>query len=118
LAADGSLTKAIGKNNVRLDLPGSADMPARSIQARALDADGAPGKGLVAAKFTDDVSYREEAGKGTPARTARSRGLSVALNEDAISSAVFTGAVKFEEQALQAAAGLAKYDPLSASLQL
>src|SRR2546423_2189717 len=71
LAADGSLTKAIGKDNVRLDLPGSADMPARSIQARALDADGAPGKGLVAAKFTDDVAYREEAGEGPPPRAAR-----------------------------------------------
>ena len=118
LAPDGSLTKAIGKDNVRLDLPGSADMPARSIKAKALDADGAPGKGLVAAKFTDEVEYREEAGKSTPARTARSRNLNVAMNDDSISNAVFTGAVKFEEQALNAAAAAARYDPMSASLQL
>ena len=118
LAADGSLTRAIGQDNVRLDLPGSTDVPARSITAKALDADGAPGKGLVAAKFTDAVEYREEAGKSTAARTAHSRTLTVAMNDDAISSAVFTGAVTFEEQALQAAAGMAKYDPMSASLQL
>ena len=48
LAPDGSLTKAIGRENVRLDLPASADVPARSIKARTLDADGVPGKGLSA----------------------------------------------------------------------
>src|SRR4029450_4195099 len=45
LAPDGSLTKATGRENVRLDLPTSADAPARSIKARTLDADGAPGRG-------------------------------------------------------------------------
>jgi len=118
LGADGSLTKAIGRDNVRLDLPGLVDMPARSIKAKSLDADGAPGKGLTAARFTDNVEYREEAGKTTSARVARSRTLAVAMNDDAIDNAVFTGAVKFEEQGLQAAAGEAHYDPMNATLQL
>jgi LPS export ABC transporter protein LptC len=118
LAADGSLTKAVGRDNVRLDLPGLGDMPARSIKAKSLDADGAPGKGLTAARFTDNVEYREEAGKTTSARVARSHTLAFAMNDDAIDNAVFTGVVKFEEQGLQAAAGEAHYDPMNATLQL
>ena len=118
LASDGSLTKATGRENVRLDLPASADTSARSIKARTLDADGAAGKGLTAARFADNVEYREESGKSSPARTARSRALTVALTDNAINSAVFSGAVKFEEQGLQAAAGEARYDPDAGSLRL
>jgi lipopolysaccharide export system protein LptA len=118
LAADGSVTKVAGRDNVRLDLPGSADSPARSIKAKTIDADGVPGQGLTAAKFTDNVEYREETGKSASARTARSRTLSVALDNDAIGSAVFDGAVKFEEQGLQAAAAQAGYDPSKGSLHL
>jgi len=118
LAPDGSLMKATGRENVRLDLPASADAPARSIKARTLDADGAPGKGLTAARFAENVEYREESGKSSSARTARARTLMATLDNDAIDSAVFTGAVKFEEQGLQAAAGEARYDPTAGSLRL
>jgi len=118
LAADGSLTKVTGRENVRLDLPGAPDSPARSIKARTLDGEGAAGKGLTSATFADSVEYREEAGKAAGARVARSRTLNVALANDAISSAVFGGAVKFEEQGLQAAAGEARYDPIKGSLRL
>src|SRR6266850_6490457 len=75
LAPDGSLTKVGGRDNVRLDLPGSSTAPARSIKARTLDADGASGRGLTAAKFSDNVEYREESGRSSSARTARSRAL-------------------------------------------
>jgi lipopolysaccharide transport protein LptA len=112
------VTKVLGRDNVRLDLPGSPASPARSITARAIDADGASGVGLTAARFTDNVEYREESGKSSSARTARSRMLTVALMNDAISNAVFGGAVKFEEQGLQAAAGDARYDPMKGSLRL
>jgi lipopolysaccharide export system protein LptA len=44
--------------------------------------------------------------------------LTVALMNDAISNAVFSGAVKFEEQGLQAASGDARYDPTKGSLRL
>ena len=118
LAPDGSLTKATGHDNVRLDLPGSPDSAARSIKARTLDAEGAPGKGLTAAKFADNVEYREDSSKSSSARTARSRALTITLADDAINSAVFTGTVKFEEQGLQAAAGEARYDPTKGSLGL
>ena len=118
LAPDGSLTKATGRENVRLDLPASADAPARSIKARTLDADGEPGKGLTAARFADNVEYREESGKSSSMRTARARSLAVALTDDAINNAVFSGAVKFEEQGLQAASGEARYDPAAGSLRL
>ena len=118
LAPDGSLTKSTGNGNVRLDLPGSPESPARSIRARTLDADGAAGKGLTAAKFTDNVEYREESGTSSAARVATSRTLTVELTDDAVSNAVFTGAVKFEEQGLQAAAGEARYDPMKGSLRL
>ena len=118
LAPDGSLTKATGNDNVRLDLPGSPESPARSIRARTLDGDGVAGKGLTAAKFADNVEYREEGSKSSAARVAKSRMLTVALSDDAVSNAVFTGAVKFEEQGLQAAAGDARYDPMKGSLRL
>jgi LPS export ABC transporter protein LptC len=118
LGPDGSLTKATGHDNVRLDLPGSPDSAARSIKARTLDAEGAPGKGLTAAKFADNVEYREESGKSSSARVARSRALTITLADDAINSAVFTGTVKFEEQGLQAAAAEARYDPTKGSLGL
>ena len=118
LAPDGSLTRATGRENVRLDLPASADAPARSITARTLDADGEPGKGLTAARFAENVEYREESGKSSSTRTARARALTARLDNDAIDSAVFTGAVKFEEQGLQAAAGEARYDPAAGSLRL
>jgi LPS export ABC transporter protein LptC len=118
LAADGALTKATGRENVRLDLPASSDAPARSITARSLDADGAPGKGLTGARFADNVQFREESGKSSAARTARSRALTIALANDALESAVFTGAVKFGEQGLEAASGEARYDPTPGALRL
>jgi LPS export ABC transporter protein LptC/lipopolysaccharide transport protein LptA len=117
LAADGSVTKATGRDNVRLDLPGAPDSPARSIEARALDADGEPGKGLTAAKFTDNVEFREEGGKSA-ARVATSRNLTVTLVNDALTSAVFTGGVTFDEQPLHAVAGRANYDPAKNALVL
>jgi len=118
LAPDGSVTKVVGRDNVRLDLPASSDSPARGIKARAIDADGVAGQGLTAARFTDDVEYREESGKSSPARTARSRTLNVALMNDTINNAVFSGAVKFEEAGLKAASGEAHYDPAKGSLRL
>ena len=118
LAPGGSVTKVVGHDHVRLDLPASADVPARSIKARAIDADGVAGQGLNAARFIDDVEYREESGKSSSARTARSRALNVALMNDVLGSAIFDGSVKFEEQGLQAASGEARYDPMKGSLRL
>lgn len=117
-AADKTLTSVVGRDNVRLDLPAAAEAPARSVKARAMDAVGQAGKGLTGARFADDVEYREEARAGSAARVARSRGLQVTLADDAITSAVFQGNVRFEEQGLQASGGTAQYDPGKGSLRL
>jgi LPS export ABC transporter protein LptC len=118
LAPDGSLTRVTGRENVRLDLPGTPESPARSIKARTLDGTGAPGRGLTAATFADNVEYREERGRNSSARVARSRTLNVALADETISNAVFGGAVRFEEQGLQATSGAARYDPTQGALRL
>jgi lipopolysaccharide export system protein LptA len=118
LAPDGAVTRAIGRDTVRLALPGSGEATARAVTARALDAAGEPGRGLTGVRFTDDVEYREEAARGRSARTARSRALRIALDGDAIDAAVFTGGARFEEQGLVATAGEAYYEPRQGTLRL
>lgn len=117
VAPEGDVTAVLGRDNVRLDLPASSEAPARSVRARMLDATGEPGKGLTGARFTDNVQYREEPQKGPP-RVARSSALRIALTQDAVSDAVFTGSVKFEEQGLQASAREARYEPAKGVLRL
>jgi LPS export ABC transporter protein LptC len=117
IAPDGALTRAIGRENVQLDLPAATGLPARRVRARTLDGVGEAGKGLTAARFADDVEYREEPQKGA-GRIARSRALRVALLQDVISEAVFSGAVKFEEEDLRASAAEARYQPDKGALRL
>ena len=111
LAPDGALTRATGRDKVRLDLPASDGASARNVTARLLDADGEAGKGLTAVRFTDNVEYREEGQRGASPRTARSTALQIVLDDDVISSAVFTGSAKFAEEGLQASGAEARYDP-------
>jgi lipopolysaccharide export system protein LptA len=111
VASDGAVTRASGREKVRLDLPASDGVAARSVTARSLDADGEPGRGLTAARFAENVEYREEGQRGAPARVARANGLRATLNEDTIDSAVFTGSVRFEDQGLQASGAEARYEP-------
>ena len=118
LAPDGAVTSATGRENVQLDLPASGDSSSRQVKARTLDASGESGKGMTSARFTDDVEYREEAsGKGGP-RTARARALTVGLEGGAVTRALFTGHVQFEEQALRASAAQASYEPTKGVLQM
>lgn len=118
LSHDGALTRATGKDRVQLLLPASEDTPARSVKATLLDAIGEPGKGLTSARFTDNVEYREEARGGAVPRVAHARALRVALDGAAIDSAIFSGAVTFVEQGLQASAADARYEPRAGSLRL
>ena len=117
-AADSSLTAATGRENVRVDLPAVAGGPARSVTARTFDAAGGAGTGLTSARFSDDVEYREEPRAGGAPRTGRSRTLRVALADDVMRAAVFTGNVRFEEQGLQASGASAEYDPARGTLRL
>ena len=61
-APDASLTRAGGRGNVRVDLPGAPGMPARSIKAQAFEATGEPGKDLTAARFNEQWSIARSEG--------------------------------------------------------
>ena len=118
-APDASLTKVTGRGNVRVDLPGGVSAAGRSVTAQQFDAAGEAGKGLTAARFTDRVEYREEGQGKIPPRSATSSQLIVGFANDAVTSAQFTGAVKFLERGgLNASASQAKYDPVKGTLQL
>jgi LPS export ABC transporter protein LptC len=118
-AADQSLTKVTGRSNVRVDLPGGPATAARSVTAQMFDGAGQAGRGLTSARFADRVEYREEAqGKNAP-RSATSNALVIGLAGDAVTSAQFSGAVKFVERGgLNASAAAARYDPVKGTLDL
>ena len=111
LAPDGSLTRVIGRDNVRLDLPAAQGAPVRSIRTKLLDGRGAAGKGLTAATFTGEVTFTEQAGKAGARREVRAQKLETAMNGDAVAMANFTGDVTFEETGLKACAGRLDYQP-------
>lgn len=117
LAADGALTSLEGRGMVSFEIPAVGRSPARRIYAGALSATGEPGKGLVAARFRQNVEFREQ-GSGAPSREARSQALFVQLDGDAVSSAQFSEGVTFDEQALHATAAEATYQPGKSLLSL
>ena len=116
LAAD-SVTRVVGSGNVRVDLPGGPSVPVRSIAAQAVEATGEPGKDLTAARFDESVEYREEGG-GARSRQARSGVLQIALADDLVTSALFSGRVQFQDEGLRASAAQAQYDPQKGALRL
>ncbi|MEQ1575390.1 MAG: LPS export ABC transporter periplasmic protein LptC, partial [Vicinamibacterales bacterium] len=118
LAPDGSLTRLVGRDGVRLNLAAAPDAPARSISARTLDGIGEGEKGLTAVRFAEDVAYTEAARRETAARLVRSRTLDVALQQDVVRSAAFAGAVTFEEQELLASGAEMLYEPGKGTLRL
>ena len=117
-APDASLTRVVGRGTVIVDLPGAAGLPARNIKAQAFEATGEPGEDLTAARFNDQVEFREEAQGGRAPRLARANALRITLVQDAVTSAVFTGSVTFEEQGLQASGAQAQYNPAEGTLRL
>lgn len=118
LAPDGAVTSATGRENVQMGLPATATTAGRSIKGRTLDATGSPGVGLTDAHFNENVEYREEATGSTGMRTAHSRRLDLTLSADAVTAAVFTGEVTFEEPSFRAQSAEARYDPNAGSLHL
>ncbi len=118
LASDSSLTAATGRGSVRVDLPAGQGTPARSIRAEAFDGTGAAGQGLTSARFTGGVEYREDAQAGRRTRVARSTALGVGLAEDVVTTAAFSGRVRFEDGDLRASAAGADYDPAAGALRL
>jgi lipopolysaccharide export system protein LptA len=114
-----------GPRGVALDLPQDGDQPARTITAASLVATGAPGQGITSATFVEDVAYRElrpalAGGSPAPARVARARKLvlSVQPGFGAVDDARFSGAVRFEEGTVRAAAAEARYRVKQGVLEL
>lgn len=119
LHADGTVTSVVGQGNVRLDLPATKTAARRSIRSRALEAAGPPGRGIETATFTDSVTYEEAPARaGGQPRAVKARTLTAAMTGDAITNAVFTGAVAFTEQNMDARAARAEYDPDAGTLRL
>ena len=126
LAADGMLTSATARNNVRLHLPAVADAPPRTITAQTLDGTGEAGKGLTFTVFSGGIAFVEEAlpAKAAPAdnkagqRTARAQKLEASMANDAVTAAVFTGDATLEETGLKACAEKLDYQPQKNSLEL
>jgi LPS export ABC transporter protein LptC len=125
LAADGMLTSAIARENVRLELPAGADTPQRIITAQELDGTGESGKGLTSVTFSRDVSFIERPlpSQTGPAdnkadRTARSQKLEASMANDAVTAATFTVDVTFEETGLKGCAARVDYQPQKESLTL
>lgn len=118
LAPDASLTAVAGRGSVRVDLPARPGTPSRSVRADAFEGSGEAGKGLTAARFTGGVEYREEAQDRRRARLARSNALRIGLADDAVTSAGFTGRVRFEDGDLRASAAGAEYEPRAGTLLL
>jgi lipopolysaccharide export system protein LptA len=117
-APDGSLTRVAGLGNVRVVLPGARGEPGRSVTAQAFEATGNAGMDLTWARFDDEVEYREEASKGRAPRVVHSSLLRITLADVAVTSALFGGGVRFEEQGFQASGAQAQYDPINGTLQL
>ena len=130
LAPDGTLTSVTARpgqgRHVQLDLPATADSPAKTITAQTLDGTGQPGKGLTHVVLERDVLYSEgplrsgtaAADKQTGMRTARSQRLEASLADDAVTEATFSGETTFEEAGLKACAARAGYNPRKGTLAL
>jgi LPS export ABC transporter protein LptC len=117
LGPDGVFTRVVGRTNVRVALPASADAPARTVESSTLDADAGEGAALERMRFEGNVIFRETA--GTAVRVARAAALTVALGpEGSIGEAVFTGGTTFEDGELAARAAEAHYATARGVLRL
>jgi lipopolysaccharide export system protein LptA len=108
---DGSTISGLTvRDAVSLALPGTASEPPRTISAATLTAKAEGGASLNAARFVDNVEYRE-APAGRAARVVRARTLDAATEPGlgSLTDARFAGAVRFEEGQTRGASGEARY---------
>ncbi len=111
LGPDGAVKSLASRDRVTVTLPAVKDAPSRTIRAQQLNGQGAPGQGLTAMRFEDNVVFAEAAARDRGARTARSRTLDLRLSPStgALDEARFAGGVRFEDGALVAQSGVAVY---------
>jgi lipopolysaccharide export system protein LptA len=110
-APDGATVSGLTvRESVGLTLPATGKEAPRTITAATLTAKAEGGASVNAARFVDNVEYRETPPGGT-ARVVRSRTLDAATSPGlgAMTDARFTGAVRFEEGELRGASGQARY---------
>ena len=119
IAPDGQTVQGLSaQDDVQLDLPAaSPGAPTRRIRSRSLDADGEPGvPGLRAARFVDDVEFREAApaAKDKPAveRVVRAPALETKLQSGlgTIDRATFTEGVSVKDGTRTASGPTMIYD--------
>ncbi|MFI5177022.1 MAG: hypothetical protein ACHQO8_00570 [Vicinamibacterales bacterium] len=116
VAPDGqTLTDLQARSNARVDLPKTADTPARVITAPTLSARGTDKEGLKEARFDGGAEFTETVpgapGQKDAVRTGRSRSLVLALNGqiDAIDQARFTEDATFSDGDVRGDADDAQY---------
>ena len=110
-AADGATVSGLTvRESVVLTLPAGPAAPPRTISAVTLIAKAEGGASLDAARFVENVEYRESPPGANP-RIVRSRTLDAATAPGlgSMTDARFSGAVRFEEGQLRAASGQARY---------
>jgi lipopolysaccharide export system protein LptA len=103
--------------DVRLVLPGPTGAVTRTITAETLDATGAGGAGLTAARFGGGIVFREQ---GTVNRAVRSRTLeaTMAPGMGEMQSARFAGDVRFADGDMTALSDRAAYGVRDGTLAL
>lgn len=110
-APDGSTVNGLTvRESAALALPATPKEPPRTITAVTLTAKAEGGTSLNAARFVDNVEYKESPAGGTP-RVVRARTLETATAPGlgAMTDARFAGAVRFEEGPTRGASGQARY---------
>lgn len=98
------------RDAVELATPATGTEPERKIGASTLTAAGKAGSPLDSARFAGNVAYRETRPAASPrVVAARTLELSTKAGLGAVDDARFSGAVRFEEDRMHAAAGQASY---------
>ncbi len=119
LAPDGAVTRLLGRDQVRVTLPATADAATRTITALGLDGSGAPGRGLTGMTFEGGVEYRDDAVTGRGGRVTRARAMKAVMSPSGtVDSAAFFGGFRFEEGRLVATSADAQYNVTKGTIAL
>jgi lipopolysaccharide export system protein LptA len=118
LARDGAVTQLLGRDNIRVTLPPSANTAAREVTSQTLTASGRAGQGLNQMLFETNVVYREDV-PGTDPRVVRARTLNAMLADaGTLDQANFSGGFLYEQGKTRAESVEAAYNLKNGTLAL
>ena len=118
LATDGQVTNLVGRDNVKLTVPPTANATAREVTSQTLTGTGEAGRGLRQLLFQTNVVYREDV-RGSNPRVVRSRTLNASLSDaDTIDQALFSGGFAFDDGRMTAESLEAVYNVTKGTLEL